>query len=169
MASNGFHYLAQMPQDPDDDRENVIIYGLSEEMNNCDDSTLVETAQDDLADMTAFLGHAFPSKFTVRDSEGRITSDCIENIWAGLIGRTVDGSVVAGPVHGKKGQYTAAGFNGAGMSMCYLTGAVMSDMITWELRQGQDGQHTAWKAPSYYPDWFLRHLEELDPLPNSKI
>jgi glycine/D-amino acid oxidase-like deaminating enzyme len=161
MATNGFHYLAQMPKQGHDPREGVVIYGLCEEHNNSDDTTLITNADAGLDAMAMFLGHVFPKKFSARDHCGRVTTDSLENVWSGLVGRTKDGKPVIGPVVGKKGQYTAAGYNGAGMSRCFLAGKCIADMMAWELGRQSGAETSAWKVPEYIPAWFLGHLDEL--------
>jgi len=157
LVSNAMHYAIQLPSLPQ--RENVVIYGLYYEFNSPDDSKLLDDLEGALADQRAVLPLLFPDKFSEIDEEGRISKEDVERVWTGVCGHTTDWSVILGPVKSKEGQFTSAGYNGAGMAKCWLSGKCAVEMILWELDGKIKSQR--WRIPEWCPEHFCKNLEEL--------
>lgn len=167
LARYGYHWLTQMPQRLDENRENCVVYGLHGAGPSVDDETLLTESEGPLDDYRRYLPFAFPDKFSTTDSQGRIPKESIEYTWTGIIGSTKNESVILGPVKGKKGQFTSVGFNGGGMVKCWGSGYVVAGMILWEIENAavngsdQASKQRTWDAPSWYPRHYLKNLDEL--------
>ncbi|KAJ5173644.1 uncharacterized protein N7500_001575 [Penicillium coprophilum] len=85
--------------------------------NNPDDGKLIKVAADYLDGymQRTFLGW--------EDSEAEI-----KHIWAGVMGYSADSLPHVGSIPGKPGQFIAAGFNGHGMPVAFLSGKAVADM-----------------------------------------
>ncbi|KAJ5822556.1 hypothetical protein N7447_004896 [Penicillium robsamsonii] len=85
--------------------------------NNPDDGKLIKVAADYLDGymQRTFLGW--------EDSEAEI-----KHVWAGVMGYSADSLPHVGSIPGKPGQFIAAGFNGHGMPVAFLSGKAVADM-----------------------------------------
>jgi len=86
--------------------------------NNHDDSTLIEPAK-----------HYFDNYVSDRFLDYASVTTSVENLWSGIMGRTVDGMPHVGTVPGKQDQFVMAGYNGGGMTWIFLAGKGMASMI----------------------------------------
>ncbi|KAJ5505030.1 hypothetical protein N7463_007904 [Penicillium fimorum] len=85
--------------------------------NNPDDGKLIKVAADYLDGymQRTFLGW--------EESEAEI-----KHVWAGVMGYSADSLPHVGSIPGKPGQFIAAGFNGHGMPVAFLSGKAVADM-----------------------------------------
>ncbi|KAJ5972980.1 uncharacterized protein N7479_002898 [Penicillium vulpinum] len=85
--------------------------------NNPDDGNLIKVAVDYLDGymQRTFLGW--------EESEAEI-----KHVWAGVMGYSADSLPHVGSIPGKPGQFIAAGFNGHGMPVAFLSGKAVADM-----------------------------------------
>ncbi|KAJ5784011.1 uncharacterized protein N7518_009688 [Penicillium psychrosexuale] len=85
--------------------------------NNPDDGKLIKVAAD------YFDGYMQRTFLGWEDSEAEI-----KHIWAGVMGYSADSLPHVGSIPGKPGQFIAAGFNGHGMPVAFLSGKAVADM-----------------------------------------
>ncbi|KAJ5688797.1 hypothetical protein N7462_003189 [Penicillium macrosclerotiorum] len=85
--------------------------------NNADDGTLIQNAE-----------HYFDG-YMQRTFHGWENSEAhVKHIWTGVMGYSADSLPHVGNIPGKPGQFIAAGFNGHGMPVVYLSGKAVAKM-----------------------------------------
>jgi glycine/D-amino acid oxidase-like deaminating enzyme len=86
--------------------------------NTVDDSTLISPAE-------KYFDNYMQTHFTDwEDSEARV-----DRIWTGIMGYNSDSLPSVGEVPGREGCYIAAGFEGHGMPVIYLTMKGIAEMV----------------------------------------
>ncbi|KAJ5780211.1 hypothetical protein N7457_005371 [Penicillium paradoxum] len=85
--------------------------------NNPDDGKLITVAAD------YFDGYMQRTFLGWEDSKAEV-----KRVWAGVMGYSADSLPHVGSIPGKPGQFIAAGFNGHGMPVAFLSGKAVADM-----------------------------------------
>ncbi|CAG7946144.1 unnamed protein product [Penicillium olsonii] len=95
---------------------------LEEWHNNPDDSKLIDVAVN-------FLKGYMQRTFLGWEDSGAEA----KHIWSGVMGYSADSLPHVGSVPGKPGQFIAAGFNGHGMPVAFLSGKAVADMAQYSI------------------------------------
>ena len=136
IYKEGFEYMIPRPKGTKFAGDIVIGGGLTKaadegllDYGNTDDTELNDDVISYLEDSTASF---FGANWGDDHPEGRI-----RKAWSGIMGFSVDGFPLVGPMS-EEGLYIAAAFQGHGMVNCFLCAKALTQIMTGKNREGLD-------------------------------